>query len=253
MIDLPKDGITLLQTVRYASTLWKDSFSRTWLLSFLIALINILPFMLYHIHTSHTLTLPVLTFTPWFVLMTQLLLTLGLLAALYHQLVLFKTAHQPTLKDSFIATLKRYPRMLIASVLFSIVTCAGLMFLIFPGLFIFVAAYFFLPLMMLTNTKLIMSFVESVYLVTPYWWRSAIIILVPSIALELCWISIKDFMLTFPFSSVLMKVSVNAALTTVLIVFSFLIIPWVLCLFSVHLFDLLNRDAMDVAAEKQSS
>lgn len=250
MIDLPKNGITLLQTVRYASILWKESFSRIWPLSFLIALINILPFTLYHIHTQETLTLPVVSFNPWFILFGQVLLSLGLLAALYHQLVLFKTAHQPSLKDSFIAALKRYPRILLAAVLFSITACIGFMLLIFPGLYIFVAAYFFLPLIMLTNTKLLMSLTESIYLVTPYWWRSALIILVPSLILEFCWISVKEFMISFPFSSELMHIGVNAGITVILIALFFLIIPWVLCLFSVHLFDLLNRDAIDVAAKK---
>lgn len=249
MVYVPEQDLSILQTLRYSLTLWKKAFPKVFLLALFVACINVLPHtihpegagaLVYHLPSETQWQL-------WIFIFLQFFISIVFYGAMYHQTMAVMGAKNVSILDSVKRSFVKSPKLILGSLLFSVILIVGLALLMLPGLFFLVALYFFIPLIMLDEGGIWINFVLSFRLVVPYWWRSAIFIIGGTA------VTLAIYVLATDLGLPLFKLqhaggipwSVGAMLAMIIVLT--VMVPWLLSLFTVHIYDLLNRHDHDYA------
>ncbi len=249
MVYVPERDLSILETLRYSLTLWKKAFPATIIMALFVACINVLP------HTLHPKGAGALVYhlpsetqwNLWLYIILQFIFSVIFYGAMYHQIMAVKGGKDISVTASILRSFKKSPKLILGSLLFSLILILGLALLMLPGLFIMVALYFFIPFIMLDEGGIWVNFTLSYRMVVPHWWRSALFIFGGMALTAGLWILAADL------ASPLLKLqheggipwSMGSMIAMILILT--IMVPWLLSLYTVHIYDLLNRHEHDYA------
>lgn len=178
----PNERLPIVEIYREGFHAWKKVFSRVQLLSFLAFLWAAVPYLLlpqfHHYQFNYMLVKMVDQILVTIVYMLGLLV---LYAAVYHRIDKILMEEKSSFGESLLAGLKKLI-VLVAAVLLSAAALAvSYAALGFPGIYVTLVLTFFYPLVVTEDKNPWQAFKECFELVWKNWWRTAAIILVPTL------------------------------------------------------------------------
>lgn len=223
--DLFKDSWDL-----YTATL-----KNVWIWSFLNTLLFVV-IDLYNFQVANTIAwnslhtqiyLVILSFIfliPWSFLRTGLMVHMHNLAIKHDQAFLSAT----------LQVLKEWPPIYLSTLLYQLVTVVGLVLLIVPGIYFGILFFMYLPAVVFDKESVTQSFVKSAKLTYGSWWETLILMIAPS-------------GLIYIFRELMRSVFIQNifVLALIVIVLTFLLIPYSYALLLVQYNNLKNKKVLD--------